>query len=103
MSKSIYKLILAVALIMSSAVASQAFMPSDVIEDDVANAVSINVTQTSVRITGAQGQYLEIYKITGVPVEKIKIDSADKKVELNLTKGCYILKVGKLVRKVTIK
>lgn len=103
MSKSIYKLILAGALIMSSAVASQAFMPGDGIESDVANAVSINVAQTSVRIIGAQGQYLEIYKITGVPVEKIKIDSSDKKVELNLAKGCYILKVGKLVRKVTIK
>lgn len=103
MLKNLNKMILICALLIGTGAASYAFMPGDGIEADVANGVSINVMQTSVRITGAQGQFLEIYKITGLQVEKIKIDSNDKKIELNLAKGCYILKVGKLVRKVSIK
>lgn len=33
----------------------------------------------------------------------IKVEGADKYYELNLPKGCYIVKVGKVVRKISIK
>lgn len=77
-------------------------MPIEDIEASI-NAVNITFSQSSVHITGAQGQTLEIYKITGVHIDKVRIDSNDKTFELNLPKGCYILKVGKVVRKVSIK
>jgi len=54
-------------------------------------------------ITGAAGMTLQIYNITGVSIGQVKIDSADKHIELNLQKGCYILKIGKFVRKISIK
>ena len=97
-----FKLILAGFLIVGTASATYGFMP-DGVESEVANVVTMNVSQSAVRITGAQGQVLEIFSITGIQVTKVKIDSNDKKIELNLQKGCYILKVGKVVRKISIK
>ena len=54
-------------------------------------------------ITGGAGLVLEIYNVAGVKVSTTKIDSQEKRVELNLTKGCYIVKVGKTVRKISLK
>jgi hypothetical protein len=36
-------------------------------------------------------------------VAEYEIDAPVQRVELNLSKGCYILKVGKVVRKVSIR
>ena len=102
MIKIATKLILAACLTVGTVVTSYAFTPAENIEAEVAG-VNIDVNQSKVKITGAQGQTLEVYKITGVHIEKIKIDSNDKSIDLNLPKGCYILKVGKVVRKVSIK
>ncbi len=66
------------------------------------NAVTMVVREGKVHVTNAEGKNLEIYNITGVRVSLIRIDSNDKQISLNLTRGCYILKVGKIVRKVTI-
>ena len=33
----------------------------------------------------------------------VKVEGMDKRIELNLPKGCYIVKVGKVVRKIYIK
>ena len=47
---------------------------------------------------------MSVYNITGgVPVMKVKIDSPDKRFDLNLPRGIYIVQVGKAVRKIVIK
>lgn len=67
-------------------------------------AVSIIVSESAIHIKNAEKQVLEIYNLAGVKVNTIRIDSADKVIELaNLPKGCYILKVGKTVRKCYLK
>jgi hypothetical protein len=71
--------------------------------EDVQSSVTISVNESTLHITGAAGLTLQIFNITGVSISQIKIDSADKHIELNLQKGCYILKIGKLVRKISIK
>lgn len=55
------------------------------------------------RIVGGGGQMLEVFNLTGVRIIAFRIDSEDKTVSLNLPKGIYILKVGKVVRKVSIR
>lgn len=65
--------------------------------------ISITVEQSTVYITGASGKTLEVVSLTGKPVMKIKIDSPAQRVELNVPKGCYILKIGKVVRKVSVR
>lgn len=66
-------------------------------------AINITVNESTLYITGATGEVLEVVSLTGRPVAKIKIESPAQRVELNIPKGCYILKIGKVVRKVSIR
>ena len=63
----------------------------------------INVVGSRVHVSHASGQTLEIFDVAGVCVATLRIDTEDKTFNLNLTKGCYILKVGKVVRKISIR
>lgn len=71
--------------------------------DTELSAANFSVNGSKVHITCAEGMVLEVYNLTGVKVSTIRIDSNDKSVALNLQRGCYILKVGKLVRKISIR
>ena len=70
---------------------------------DQERGISINVDGNNVSINGGQGLTLEVVSLTGRHVASFKIDSAAQRIELNLPKGCYILKIGKVVRKVTLR
>lgn len=65
--------------------------------------VTISLTETTLHVAGANGQVLQVYNVAGVRVMSVKVEGQDKKIELNLPKGCYIVKVGKMVRKISIK
>ena len=71
--------------------------------EQVEEQITIQIDQQTVSITGAQGQTLEVVSLTGKVVKTIAIDSPAQRIELNIPKGCYILKVGKVVRKVSIR
>ena len=77
------------------------------LERGVAEAIDEQVTLTVegnvVYVSGAQGEVLEVVSLTGRQLAQYRIDSASQRVELNLAKGCYVLKVGKIVRKVSIR
>ena len=64
--------------------------------------VTLSLEGNHVLVNGANGMVLEVVSLTGRHVATIKIESPAQRVELNLPKGCYILKVGKVVRKVTL-
>ncbi|MBQ7570738.1 MAG: T9SS type A sorting domain-containing protein [Bacteroidaceae bacterium] len=89
-------------LLMAVPVTSMAQADRDEIETEL-SAVSLSVTGSKVHVTGAEGATLEVYNLTGVKVATIRIDSNDKSITLNLQRGCYILKVGKVVRKISIR
>ncbi len=74
----------------------------EIIDNDFQN-ISISVSESVLHITGANGLVLQIFNVTGVRVMSIKVEGADKRYELNLPKGCYIVKVGKVVRKISIR
>ncbi len=65
--------------------------------------ISISVSGQTVFVNGAQGLTLEVVSLTGRRVVSYKIDSPAQRIELNIPKGCYILKIGKVVRKVSIR
>lgn len=65
--------------------------------------IDISIHGDVLHVTGAAGKDLYIYNVTGVRVKSIRVDSNDKRYELNLPKGCYIVKVGKVVRKISIR
>lgn len=74
----------------------------EVIDNDIQN-VNISVSDSKIQVSGANGEILQVYNLAGVLVKVVKIDGADKRFDLNLPKGCYIVKVGKTVRKISIK
>lgn len=49
------------------------------------------------------GSLMEIYDVVGIKLVSIRLDTADKTIALNLSKGYYILKVSNVVRKIVIK
>ncbi len=66
-------------------------------------APALSVDGNIVSVQGASGKTLEVVSLTGKTVATYKIEGPAQRVELNLPKGCYILKVGKVVRKVTVR
>ncbi len=73
------------------------------IEQAMDEDITIIVSGQCVQINGGQGQTLEVVSLTGRRVMTVKIESPAQRVELNVPKGCYILKIGKVVRKVAIQ
>lgn len=64
--------------------------------------ITLTIDGKTVTISGAQGQKLIVVSLTGRQVAEYQIESPAQRIELNLTKGCYVLKVGNVVRKVSI-
>lgn len=91
-------LLLSAPVSMVAADAEMFFM-----EQAIEEEITISVNGQWVVINGAQGQTLEVVSLTGRRVMTLKIESPAQRVELNVPKGCYILKIGKVVRKVAIQ
>lgn len=89
-------------LVMGAPMHLMAQGETDEIETELM-ATSLSVNGNKVHIAGAEGHTLEVYNLTGTKVTAIRIDSNDKTVVLSLQRGCYILKIGKIVRKVSIR
>ena len=81
-------------------------MPNDVPTQGVwaesQSDVKIIVKGNTLRITGAAGQTLEIFSVTGTKVKTVKIGANDESINTGLPRGCYIVKVGDVVRKVSL-
>jgi len=102
MTKNILIITLASVLAFACPVVSNASPSVEIIENDF-NTVTISIRESTLYVTGANGEMLEIYNVAGMRVMSIKVEGADRHYELNLPKGCYIVKVGKTVRKISIK
>ena len=70
--------------------------------EQVDEQVGVTVEGQTVNVTCAQGKELIVVSLTGRQVMKVTIESAAQRIELNIPKGCYILKVGKVVRKIQV-
>ncbi|RRD02942.1 T9SS type A sorting domain-containing protein [Prevotella sp. OH937_COT-195] len=97
-------LIFSIASVLMSAMPaiSRAETAIEIIDNEY-QSVTISVQESTLHITGANGQTVQIYNVAGVMVKSIKVEGNDRRYELNLNKGCYIVKVGKTVRKISIK
>lgn len=70
---------------------------------DVAD-INLNYAGGVMHITGASGQVVRIYNVAGVTIKTFRIDGNDKRVNLPLADGIYIVKVGNtFTRKICVK
>lgn len=67
------------------------------------SGIQLSINGGNVHIVGANGEVMEVFNLTGAKVATIRIDANDKTFALNLTKGCYLIKVGKIVRKISVQ
>lgn len=65
--------------------------------------INVSITQTTLLVTGASGYTLEIISLTGKQVMKTRIEAPAQRIELNIPKGCYIVKIGGVVRKISVR
>lgn len=103
MTKKIFTLL--IALITLSFVLPTTVRANTAIEliDQNFQGISISVYGSVLRVEGANDETMYIYNVTGVRVMSVKVDGPDKRYNLNLPKGCYIVKVGKVTRKIVIR
>ncbi|MBQ9178201.1 MAG: T9SS type A sorting domain-containing protein [Prevotella sp.] len=102
MRKRILTIFISALLMIGVPVVSYSFSAIEIVENDF-QTIAVSINESTLHVTGANGQTLYIYNVAGVRVMSIKVEGADKYYELNLPKGCYIVKVGKVVRKISIK
>lgn len=65
--------------------------------------VTITVINGQLVVEGAQGQTIEVYNVAGTRIIVEKADSDSKHIDLGRNKGCFIVKVGKIVRKISVR
>lgn len=68
----------------------------------LAEEVSIKAEGRRITVNGAEDETLEVFNIAGVKVASYAIDSPAKTINLTVSRGVYILRVGKVARKVNI-
>lgn len=64
--------------------------------------ITIKAEGRRIVVSGAEDQTLEVFNIAGVKVAAYGIDSPEKTITLSVPRGVYILRVGKVARKVNI-
>ncbi|GJG27133.1 MULTISPECIES: T9SS type A sorting domain-containing protein [Segatella] len=104
MKNSILTIIVLIGMLVAPFVAESAQAAVAIeISDIDANDVTISVRGEILHVFNASGQVVHIYNLAGVCVGTYRVESNEKQFNLsNLTRGCYIIKVGKTVRKVSI-
>ena len=101
MIRNILKIILPLFLLLCIPIHTQAATAVEIIEADF-QEVTVSFKDNVLHVSGATGEMLYVYNLTGVRVMSVRVEGADRQYELNLPKGCYIVKVGKVVRKISI-
>ena len=59
--------------------------------------IEIDILPINISVNGSS------LRVTGVRVMSLKVDGSDKTYNLNLPQGCYIVKVGDVVRKISVR
>ncbi len=101
--KNIYLLLFSIFFLTAHAGYAAAELPTTDMEmTDELIETTMTVKGSSIQVKNGSGLTLEIYSITGVKVGSYQIENNDQTVNTQLERGCYIVKVGKLVRKISV-
>lgn len=102
MRKTILNILLATAMVMGASTTMHADPIVEVNSIDF-NHVGVTYSNGVLHVTGATGLVVSVYNIVGQKVYECKLDSNDKRIELSLPSNCYIVKVGSMARKISVK
>ena len=102
MTKYLLKISFLALMLLGTPVMLNAVPSIEISENDM-NTVEISFDGSDLYVNNANGLVLSIYNVTGVRVMQTKIEGPAKRISLNLPKGCYIVKVGNVARKISLK
>ena len=72
-------------------------------EEEMKQPKVVLIKESTIKVVAAEGLEVRVYDVAGMIVSTVRIDSVEKTVNLGLQKGCYIVKVGKTVRKISVR
>ena len=98
----VYAFSMAMLMIPASMLRASEIVNFAVEQQSIEEEITISINGQNVTVSGAQGETLEVISLTGRKVMAVKIESPVQRIEINVPKGCYILKIGKVVRKVSL-
>ena len=98
----VYAFSMAMLMIPASMLRASEIVSFAVEQQSIEEEITISINGQNVTVSGAQGETLEVISLTGRKVMAVKIESPVQRIEINVPKGCYILKIGKVVRKVSL-
>ena len=98
----VYAFSMAMLMIPASMLRASEMADFAIEQQAIDEEISISISGQSVTVSGAQGETLEVISLTGKKVMAVKIESPVQRIEINVPQGCYILKIGKVVRKVSL-
>ena len=103
MAKRIYTtILLALTLTFVPAMVTSASARIELSEIDT-QQIKIVLNGNTLTVSGAAGKTTYIYNLVGMPVLSIKIDSAEKNIDLsNLKKVVHIVKIGNISKKINL-
>ena len=102
MTKHLYIILFAIAMSFGVTANAVAAPLVEIIEQQEQPRVSVD-KESTLLVANANDQMLYIYNVAGVLVQSFKVEGVERRYDLNLPKGCYIIKVGKTVRKISIR
>lgn len=104
MRKTILSIITMAALMLLGTPATVQANPNavEMIDFDVQD-ITLAYNNGVMHITGANGMVVKVYNLAGIAVKTFKVDGSDKRINLPLADGIYIIKVGpSFTRKITV-
>ena len=81
---------LSLTLCMTTAEANASQM-IELMEVEQQPTITFNSKDNTVHVRNTNGQALHVYNIAGVCIKTFKIDEGERRIDLNLPIGCYIL------------
>lgn len=103
MRKTLLSIMTLAALLLGTPAAMHASTSAVEMIDLDQQDITLTYNGGTMHITGASGLVVKVYNLAGIVVKTFKVDGQDKRINLPLADGVYIIKVGpSYTRKITV-
>lgn len=104
MNKSILTILMMPCMMFAVPMVSSARTGAEEMIDMEVQKISLTYSGGVMHITGANSQIVTIYNLAGVAVKSFRVEGQDKRFNLSLSDGVYIIKVGtSFTRKILVR
>ena len=104
MKKSLLTILMIPCMMLAVPMVSSARTGAEVMIDLDEQEISLTYSGGVMHITGANNQIVTIYNLAGVAVKSFRVEGQDRRFNLSLSDGVYIIKVGtSFTRKILVR